>query len=86
MAADWTARLGAATATRADVLAAVAATQQADSHLRPEVEVLMTYAGLLRRRPDSSGWSFWVARVRAGTSIQRLIAQFFASSEYRRRF
>ena len=46
----------------------------------------MTYAGLLRRKPDSSGWTYWVGKVNGGTSIQRLIAQFFASSEYRRRF
>ena len=51
-----------------------------------QVEVLMTYAGLLRRRPDASGWTYWVAKVGSGTSVQRLIAQFFASSEYRRRF
>lgn len=43
----------------------------------------MTYAGLLQRTPDPSGWTFWVAR---GSSIGRLVEQFFASSEYRRRF
>ncbi|MGN6696416.1 MAG: DUF4214 domain-containing protein [Aquihabitans sp.] len=46
----------------------------------------MTYAGLLRRKPDASGWTYWVGKVGGGTSVQRLIAQFFASSEYRRRF
>ena len=86
VAAEWTARLSAGSATRADLLAALVATATAEARFRPEVEVLMTYAGLLRRRPDPGGFDFWVARVRGGTSIQRLIAQFFASSEYRRRF
>ena len=30
----------------------------------PQVEVLMTYAGLLRRTPDASGWTYWVGKVR----------------------
>lgn len=85
-AADWASRMAAGTAGRADVLAVLVVTPQAVSRFRAEVEVLMTYAGLLRRRPDSSGWTYWVSRVRSGTSIQRLIAQFFASTEYRRRF
>ncbi len=46
----------------------------------------MTYAGLLRRAPDEAGYAFWVGQVRAGASIQRLVAQFFASAEYQGRF
>ena len=46
----------------------------------------MTYAGLLRRSPDAGGLTYWAAQVRRGTSIQRLIAQFFASTEYAKRF
>ncbi|HXH59500.1 DUF4214 domain-containing protein [Iamia sp.] len=85
-ASTWTDRLAAGTATRAEVMAAIAALPAAVTRLRPEVEVMMTYAGLLRRAPDASGYAFWLDKVRAGTSIQRLIAQFFASAEYRRRF
>jgi len=82
----WAGKLGGGTATRADVLAAVVALPAAISRLKPEVDVMMTYAGLLRRAPDASGYAFWVDKVRKGTSIQRLIAQFFASPEYRGRF
>lgn len=82
----WVAALGAHTATRADVLAAVAALPAATTRYDAQVQVLMTYAGLLRRRPDPSGWAHWVKAVQGGTSVQRLIAQFFTSSEYRRRF
>ncbi len=83
---DLTARLGARTLTRPALVAALAQRSEAATHLRAPVEVLMTFAGMLRRRPDASGWTYWVAKVRGGTSVQRLIAQFFASSEYRRRF
>jgi hypothetical protein len=41
---------------------------------------------LLQRKPDASGWTYWVGKTEGGTSIDRLIAQFFTSSEYRRRF
>jgi hypothetical protein len=49
------------------------------------VQVAMTYIGLLDRGPDASGWSFWLGRVQAGTSPQRLIEQFLTAPEYRRR-
>jgi len=42
----------------------------------------MTYLGMLARSPDASGYTFWVDRVRAGTSAEGLIAQFLASAEY----
>lgn len=45
----------------------------------------MTYIGLLNRGPDTSGWAHWIAAVAGGTSPQRLIEQFLASSEYRGR-
>jgi hypothetical protein len=82
----WVTALGNRSKTRADVMAAIVALPAAASHLRPQVEVMMTYAGLLRRAPDASGYAFWVDKVRTGTSIQRLVAQFFASAEYAGRF
>ncbi len=85
-AADWAARLTAGTATRGDVVAAIAELPATIGHLRVQVEVTMTYAGLLRRAPDPGGYAFWVDKGDAGTSIQRLISLFFASSEYRGRF
>ena len=53
---------------------------------KPQVDVLMTYAGMLRRTPEPSGFAYWVAKLRSGTSSQRLIAQFFTTGEYRGRF
>lgn len=82
----WIARIDGATHTRGDLLVALATTPDAERRYQARVNVLMTYAGLLQRKPDPSGWAYWVAKVEGGTSVQRLIAQFFASSEYRRRF
>ncbi|HEU5151464.1 MAG TPA: DUF1501 domain-containing protein [Iamia sp.] len=83
---EWAGKLGARTATRADVMAAIVSLPAAVTYLRPTVDVTMTYAGLLRRSPDPGGLAFWVAEIRRGVSIQRLVAQFFASAEYRKRF
>jgi hypothetical protein len=85
-ASDLVAKLTAGTLTRPALMAALVSRPDSEARYRAQVEVLMTYAGLLRRRPDSSGWTYWVAKVASGTSVQRLIAQFFASTEYRRRF
>ena len=84
--ADLVGRLTAGTLTRPALMASLVGRTASVRRFQAQVEVLMTYAGLLRRRPDASGWTYWVAKVGSGTSVQRLIAQFFASSEYRRRF
>lgn len=80
------ASLTAGTLTRAALMAEIVSYPSAVTHLRPEVDVTMTYAGLLRRSPDRGGFTYWSGKVRAGTSIQKLIAQFFSSSEYAARF
>jgi uncharacterized protein (DUF1501 family) len=84
--AMWVGRIDGATHSRADLLVALVSTPDADRRYQARVDVLMTYAGLLQRRPDPSGWTYWVTRTEAGNSIDRLVAQFFTSSEYRRRF
>lgn len=83
---EWVGKLGAGTATRADVMAAIVSLPAAATHLKPPVDVVMTYAGLLRRTAEAGGFAYWVDQVRRGTSIQRLVAQFFGSAEYRNRF
>lgn len=84
--ADLVADLTSGALTRPALMATLVGRSESVQRFQAQVEVLMTYAGLLRRRPDASGWTYWVTKVGAGTSIQRLIAQFFTSSEYRRRF
>ncbi len=75
-----------ATKPKHEALAAIVSLPAAVTHMRPTVDVTMTYAGLLRRSPEPGGLTYWVAELRRGVSIQRLVAQFFASSEYRNRF
>lgn len=71
---------------RSEVMAAIVSLSTCVSYMRPQVDVTMTYAGLLRRSPEPSGLTYWVEQIRKGSSIQRLVAQFFNSAEYRGRF
>jgi uncharacterized protein (DUF1501 family) len=71
---------------RSEVMAAIVALPACVTHMRPTVDVTMTYAGLLRRAPEADGLTYWVDQIRRGASIQRLVAQFFNSAEYRARF
>jgi hypothetical protein len=57
----------------------------AQTRLVPEVYVTMSYAGMLGRIPDLSGFDYWVGKVRRGSSIQLLLANFQRSSEYANR-
>jgi hypothetical protein len=84
--ATWLDRLGSASHQRSDLLVALVTTADAERRFAARVNVTMTYAGMLARQPDRSGWDYWVPKVAGGTSVERLIAQFFTSSEYRRRF
>ncbi len=83
---SWVSRIDGGSRSRGDLLVALVTTPDADRRYQARVNVLMTYAGLLQRKPDPSGWTYWVKRTEAGSSIDRLVAQFFTSSEYRRRF
>ncbi len=66
-------------------LAALSQTSSATNHLADEVEVAMTYIGLLDRSPDAGGYDYWIDQVERGVSLQRLIEQFLNTSEYRQR-
>lgn len=84
--AAWRTKLADRSGTRADLMTALSEAASNDTRAKPQVDVLMTYAGMLRRSPDSAGFTYWVNRVRGGASVQQLIAQFFTSAEYRSRF
>ncbi len=66
-------------------LAQLSGTSSATAHLADEVQVAMTYIGLLDRAPDAGGYDYWVDQVERGVSPQRLIEQFLNSTEYRDR-
>lgn len=52
--------------------------------LAPQVNVTMTYLGMLNRTPDAAGFTYWVPQARRG-SLVSLITGFQVSSEYRNR-
>jgi len=66
-------------------LAGLSESFSATSGLVDEVQVAMTYIGLLDRAPDPGGYDFWVDQVEGGVSPQRLIEQFLNTPEYRNR-
>ncbi|MEO6628658.1 MAG: FG-GAP-like repeat-containing protein [Aquihabitans sp.] len=80
LAAD-VAKLGQGT-TRGTVASGHA--EWAAGRLAAEVNVTMTYLGMLNRVPDRGGWAYWVPAARKGT-IGALITGFQRSSEYRNR-
>ena len=51
-----------------------------------ETYVTMMYVGMLKREPDSGGFTFWVGYLDAGASGQALINGFLGAPEYRSRF
>lgn len=66
-------------------VAELSGTTSATRNLEDEVQVAMTYIGLLDRAPDAGGYDYWVDQVEGGVSPQRLIEQFLNTPEYRDR-
>ena len=58
--------------------------EEATARLEAEVNVAMSYLGLLDRVPDRDGWAYWVAAARRG-GLDRLVSGFHHSEEYRQR-
>jgi hypothetical protein len=50
-----------------------------------EVKVTMTYMGMMRRMPDTSGFNYWVDLLDRGVSIRDLGSLFQFSTEYTQR-
>lgn len=72
--------------TKGQLLASIVNAQWATGWLASRVNVTMTYAGMLRRVPDSTGYYYWVRAIARGTSTSRLTSLFQYSTEYFRRF
>jgi uncharacterized protein (TIGR03118 family) len=83
------AALNAATMTRAQVLRAVAESEEMNTREFNAAFVTMEYFGYLRRDPDTSGFNFWLNKLNAfnGDFIAaEMVKAFISSSEYRQRF
>jgi hypothetical protein len=85
--AQLTSQLTAGTLTRAQVLRAIADSDQVFSLEFNQAFVAMRYYGYLRRTPDPSGYNSWLSFLNANpTDSRTMVNGFMNSSEYRLRF
>ena len=81
------ARLDAGTLTRAQVLRAVADSDEVAAAEYNRAFVAMQYYGYLRRTPDQLGYEAWLRVISQNPDNVRLMVNGFVNStEYRRRF
>jgi uncharacterized protein (TIGR03118 family) len=81
--------LNSSSLTRAQVLRAVAESEELKNNEFTRIFVSMEYFGYLRRDPDTAGFNFWLNKLNAfnGNFIQaEMVKAFLSSSEYRQRF
>ncbi|HEX8070528.1 MAG TPA: FG-GAP-like repeat-containing protein [Pyrinomonadaceae bacterium] len=79
-------QLGNNTLTRAQVLRAVADSDQVNAAEFNNAFVGMQYYGYLRRAPEAAGYEANLAALRRGVSFREIINAFLNSAEYRLRF
>ena len=83
------AALNGSTMTRAQVLRAIAETDELNSREFRAAFVTMEYFGYLRRDPDTAGFNFWLGKLNAfngNFQNAEMVKAFISSSEYRQRF
>jgi hypothetical protein len=84
-AADLTSRLDANALTRAQVLRAVADSDQVSSAESDNAFVAVQYYGYLRRKPEPAGYEAWLRVLRSG-DVRTMVYGFLNSAEYKLRF
>jgi Subtilase family/Calx-beta domain len=85
--ADLAGRLAAATLTRAQVLRAVADSDEVSAAEFNPAFVAMQYFGYLRRDPEPQGYADWLRTLDANPSdFRSMVGGFVNSAEYRLRF
>lgn len=85
-AAFWEGELDSGARTRGQVMLNFSESEEFRGTSFNEVQVAMTYAGMLWREPDAAGYEFWVGYMDDGNSALALIEQFLGAPEYRSRF
>jgi hypothetical protein len=84
---DLVNRLNATTLTRAQVLRAIADSDQVGQTEFNPAFVAMQYFGYLRRDPEPQGYANWLATINANPSdFRSMVNGFMNSPEYRLRF
>jgi hypothetical protein len=85
--ADLISRLNAGTNTRAQVVRAIANSDQVGAAEFNSAFVAMQYFGYLRRDPDTAGYNAWLATINANPSdFRSMVNGFMNSTEYHLRF
>ncbi|MDT7541210.1 MAG: hypothetical protein QOE33_1114, partial [Acidobacteriota bacterium] len=85
--ADLVTRLNAGTLTRAQVLRAIADSDQVGTTEFNPAFVAMQYFGYLRRDPEPQGYANWLATINANPAdFRSMVNGFMNSQEYRLRF
>jgi hypothetical protein len=80
-------QLGGGTLTRAQVLRAIADSDQVSAAEYNPAFVYIEYVGYLRRAPEPQGYSNWLTYLNAHpTDYRTMVWGFMASDEYRNRF
>jgi hypothetical protein len=80
-------RLNAATLTRAQIVRAIADSNEVGTVEFNPAFVAMQYFGYLRRDPDTSGYNAWLATINANPAdFRSMVNGFMNSVEYRLRF
>jgi uncharacterized protein (TIGR03118 family) len=81
--------LNSASLTRAQVLRAIAESEELKNIEFTRIFVSMEYFGYLRRDPDTAGFNFWLNKLNSfnGDFVKaEMVKAFLSSSEYRQRF
>jgi hypothetical protein len=81
----WTGQIDSGARSRGAVLAQFSESAEFRAAIGRSVDVTMIYVGMLRRAPDSGGFTFWVGQL-ATRSVRDLIGSFLPTAEYRARF
>ncbi|HVG29739.1 MAG TPA: NF038122 family metalloprotease [Pyrinomonadaceae bacterium] len=85
--ADLIGRLGAGTLTRAQLVRAVASSDEVGRAEFNSAFVAMQYFGYLRRDPDEGGYNDWLRTINLNPNdIHSMVNGFVSSDEYRLRF
>ena len=82
----WIGQLNSGALTRGAVMTGFSESAEYRGLAAHEVYVTMMYIGMLRRAPESDGFSYWVTYLDQDHSGLALIDGFLASPEYRGRF
>jgi hypothetical protein len=84
--AFWTGQLDSAAIDRGSMMTQFSESAEYRGLIDHEVYVTMAYMGMLRRAPDSGGFTYWVGYMDSGNSGTALVASFVGSAEYHNRF